>query len=140
MPPLCVSSVQSVLSAGTAKRNCIKDDQSPTGGLWRRPDLSSCVSPVLLQLSRDVSGILLVIISKHLEFTIEFLDFWSPKSAQRILLLVLSLCIFFFSFTSVLSYWDFTHGKFGLLFPGKASCDRVTLPDQRCMLGVLMFP
>ena len=24
-------------------------------------------------------------------------------------------------------------------FPGKASCDRVALPDLRCMLGVLLF-
>ncbi|KAK7097764.1 adhesion G protein-coupled receptor L4-like [Littorina saxatilis] len=38
---------------GSAKRNCIKDDQSPTGGLWRRPDLSDCVSPAVLQLARD---------------------------------------------------------------------------------------
>ena len=34
---------------------------------------------------------------------------------------------FFFSlhilFTTVLSQWDFSHGKFGLLSPGKAGCD-----------------
>ena len=28
-------------------------------------------------------------------------------------------------FTTVLSQWDFSHGKFGSLSPGKASCDRV---------------
>ena len=32
------------------------------------------------------------------------------------------------------------HGNFGLLSPGKASCDRVAQPDLRCMLGVLVFP
>ena len=35
----------------------------------------------------------------------------------------------FHFFTTVLSHWDFSHGKFRLLFPGKASCDRVTLPN-----------
>ena len=40
-------------------------------------------------------------------------------------------------FTTVLSHWDFSHEKFGLLSPGKASCDRVALPNLRCMLGVL---
>ena len=30
--------------------------------------------------------------------------------------------------------------KFGLLSLGKASCDRVALPNIRCMLGVLVFP
>ena len=42
--------------------------------------------------------------------------------------------------TAVLYQWDFSHGKFGLLSPGKASCDRVTLPNLVCMLGVLVFP
>ena len=46
-------------------------------------------------------------------------------------LLSLSLLIF----TTVLSQWDFSRGKFGLLSPGKASCDRVALPSLRCMLG-----
>ncbi|KAK7495289.1 hypothetical protein BaRGS_00013471 [Batillaria attramentaria] len=41
------------IQAGNAERNCMRDDQSPTGGLWRRPDLSECISPLLLQLSRD---------------------------------------------------------------------------------------
>ena len=44
---------------------------------------------------------------------------------------------FFFFFTTVLSQWDFSCGKFGLLSLGKASCDRVTLPNLRCMLGVV---
>ena len=35
--------------------------------------------------------------------------------------------------------WDFSHGKFGWLSPGKASCDRVKLPYLRCILGVLEF-
>ena len=47
----------------------------------------------------------------------------------------------FLLFTNALSQWDFSHGKFELLFsPGKASCDRVALPNLRCMLGVLVFP
>ena len=41
--------------------------------------------------------------------------------------------------TTVLSHWKFSHGKFGLLFPEKASCDRVALPHLGCMLGVLCF-
>ena len=40
----------------------------------------------------------------------------------------------------VLSKWDFSHGKFGLPSTGKASCDRVALPNLRCMLGILVFP
>ena len=43
--------------------------------------------------------------------------------------------LFNFFLTTVLSQWDFSHGKFGLLFPGKASCDRVALPSLLCMLG-----
>ena len=38
---------------------------------------------------------------------------------------------------TVLSQWDFSYGKFGLLSLGKASCDRVALPKLQCMLGVL---
>ena len=39
-------------------------------------------------------------------------------------------------FTTVLSHWDFSHEKFGLLSPGKASCDRVELPNLQCLLDV----
>ena len=39
-------------------------------------------------------------------------------------------------FTTVVSKWDSSHGTFGLLSPGKASYDRVELPNLRCMLGV----
>ena len=39
----------------------------------------------------------------------------------------------FFSLT-VLSNWDFSRGKFELLSLGKASCDRVVLPNVWCML------
>ena len=42
-------------------------------------------------------------------------------------------------FTAVMSQWDLSHGKFGLPFPGKASFDRVALPNLRCMLGVLVL-
>ena len=40
---------------------------------------------------------------------------------------------------TVLSHWDFFHGKFGLLSLGKASCDEVALPNLQCTLGVLVF-
>ena len=43
-------------------------------------------------------------------------------------------------FTTVLSQWDFSHGKFGLPSTEKASCNRVSLPYLWCMLGVLVFP
>ena len=47
----------------------------------------------------------------------------------------------FLLFTTVFSQWDFSRGKFGLLSPGKSSCDRVALPNLRCKLGVfLVFP
>ena len=42
-------------------------------------------------------------------------------------------------FTTVLSQWDLPHGRIRLLSPGKASCDRVKLPNLWCMLGVLVF-
>ena len=49
--------------------------------------------------------------------------------------------VFLFSFfTATLSHWDLSYGKFGLLSPEKASCDRVALPNLGCMLGVLVFP
>ena len=39
------------------------------------------------------------------------------------------LLFFAFYFTTLLSHRDFSHGKFGLLSPGKASCDsRATQP------------
>ena len=44
--------------------------------------------------------------------------------------------IFFFFynfFTTVLSQWDFSHGKFRLPSPGKASWDTVMLPNLGCM-------
>ena len=47
---------------------------------------------------------------------------------------------FFLLFTTVLSQWDFFCGKFRLLSLGKASCNRVALPNLLCMLGVLVFP
>ena len=48
-----------------------------------------------------------------------------------------SLSVFF---TTVLFQWDFSHRKFGLPSLGKASCDRVALPNLRCMLCVLVLP
>ena len=62
----------------------------------------------------------------------------SPKGVQHT---VLNPTVYFFIFfTTVLSQWNFPHGKPGLLSPGKASCDRVELPNLRYMLGVLAFP
>ena len=52
-----------------------------------------------------------------------------------------STFLFITFFTTVLSQWDFSHRKFGLPSMGKASCERVALPNLRCiMLGVLAFP
>ena len=53
--------------------------------------------------------------------------------------LLCKLWLWFFFCTAALSYWDFSHGKFRLLSLGKASCNRVALPNLRCMLGVLAF-
>ena len=46
---------------------------------------------------------------------------------------------FFFGGVVMLFYWDFSHGKFGLLSLGKAGCNRVVLPNLQWMLGVLAF-
>ena len=50
-----------------------------------------------------------------------------------------SLKVCFFFFTTVVSQWNSSHGKFGMLSPVKASCDIVALPKLLCMLGVLVF-
>ena len=47
---------------------------------------------------------------------------------------------FFHPLTTVFSHSDFSHEKFGSFSPDKASYDRIALPYQRCMLGVLVFP
>ena len=60
-------------------------------------------------------------------------------TTELIALLILSYFLYNF-FAAVLSQWDSSHGKFGLLFTGKASCDRVALPNLRCMLSVMVFP
>ena len=69
----------------------------------------------------------------------------SPSSSQNNVLvnsfLHFHLFLSLFFITTVLSHWYFFQGKFGLLFfQGKASCDRVALPNLRCMLSVLVFP
>ena len=46
---------------------------------------------------------------------------------------------FFTIFTTVLSQWDFSHQKFRVPSLGKASCNRVVLPNLECMLGVFVF-
>ena len=48
--------------------------------------------------------------------------------------------IYIFFFTSVLPQWDLFHRKFGLSSLRKVSCDRVALPNPRCLLGVSVFP
>ena len=54
--------------------------------------------------------------------------------------IVATLSAFFFGVRIVSSHLDFSHGVFGSLSPGKASYDRVALPNLRCMLDVLVFP
>ena len=39
-------------------------------------------------------------------------------------------------FLSFFLYWHFSYGKIGLFSSWKASCDRVALPNLRCMMGV----
>ena len=49
----------------------------------------------------------------------------------------------FFSFlfsTTALFHLESSLGKFGLLSPGKASCNRVAPPNLRCMPVVGVFP
>ena len=43
-------------------------------------------------------------------------------------------------FSTVLSQWDFSHGKFGLLSRGKPAATESRVPNLLCMLGVLVFP
>ena len=49
-----------------------------------------------------------------------------------------AVTFFFFQyfFKTILSQWDLSHGKFGLLSPGNASCKRGMLPNPQCTLGV----
>ena len=42
-------------------------------------------------------------------------------------------------FTTVVSNWNFSHGKFGLLSPRKASYDTVLLGKPRCSLALVRF-
>ena len=48
--------------------------------------------------------------------------------------------IFCCDFSQLLCQLDFSHGKFGSPSPGKASSDRVALPNLRCMLDDWVFP
>ena len=54
-------------------------------------------------------------------------------------MLHLLLAILIFLKTSVLSYRDFCRGKFGLFSPGKAICDRMTLPTPSACWVFLCF-
>ena len=60
-------------------------------------------------------------------------------SSDSVLFVCLLFNFFFLLFTTVLSQWDFSHGKFGLPFMWKTSGDRVALPNLGCMLGVIVF-
>ena len=48
--------------------------------------------------------------------------------------------LFFFTFYSCIVPMGFLPWEILVAFPGKASCDWVTLPNPQCMLGVLLFP
>ena len=48
--------------------------------------------------------------------------------AVRIIIIIINNIIIII-ITTLLSHWDSLHGKFGLLSPGKASCDKVALPN-----------
>ena len=43
-------------------------------------------------------------------------------------------------FTTVLSQWDFSHGKFGLPSPGESQLQQSRATQLGCVLGVLVFP
>ena len=60
--------------------------------------------------------------------------FYKLKKKNFVVVVVVEL------FTTALSKSNFSRRKFGLPSPGKASCDRVVLPNQGSMLGVLVFP
>ena len=62
---------------------------------------------------------------------------WSHSFVAAISILYFYLKNFF---TTVLARWVFSHGKFRLPSPWKASCDRGALPNPQCILGVLLFP
>ena len=74
--------------------------------------------------------------SKHLVYMILcqpwYIPYWltGPETPFAFLLI----------FATLLSQWDFSHGKFGLPSHGKASYERVVLSNLQCMLGVLVFP
>ena len=62
-----------------------------------------------------------------------------PASLQFCFFSFFSFLFFIFIFYKCMSPWDFSRGKFGLLSPGKVSCNRVALPNLLCVLGVLVF-
>ena len=65
---------------------------------------------------------------------------WHEMPVPFTLLSVSTYFFLHFFFTTVMSQWDFSHGKCWLPSTGKASCDRVVLPNPWCMLGVSMYP
>ena len=51
----------------------------------------------------------------------------------------LLLVLVFYNSVELYNLWDFSLGKFGLLFPGKVGCNG-ELPKLWCVLGILAFP
>ena len=70
--------------------------------------------------------LILVILTSMIDLAVKLLTYWLWSASL--------LC------TTLLSQWNFSQGKFGLPSLGKATCDRVAIPNLRCMLGVLAFP
>ena len=79
-------------------------------------------------------------------FSFFFLFFFFFFCLFVCLLLFFAFFGFFFRFFFIFTFYNsnvpmgFCPGKIGFLSPGKASCDKVALPNLRCMLGVLVFP
>ena len=66
---------------------------------------------------------------------------WAQISHTQCISQIRFLLFFFLVFLQLYCpIWDYSHGKFELPSPGKASCDRVVLPNLWCMLGVSVFP
>ncbi|MCK5814222.1 MAG: hypothetical protein KAH03_08180 [Cocleimonas sp.] len=58
----------------------------------------------------------------------EIQQFFDMISYNKVMMVMMILFFFFFLYT-LLSQWEFSHGKCGSLSPRKASCSRVALPN-----------
>ena len=79
--------------------------------------------------------------SRHCKTVQHFVFVYKDSFRFRIYVAIVEVDLFYFYFyfllfTTILSQWDFSHGKLGSLSPGKASYDRVSLPNLGCMLDV----